>query len=173
MHASRFPSLHLMHGESRIEYSVSHIFHDFSSEAVPDDKLYTGASHSNRHCGIHRFPGSITRLQHRCAVLGVSPKCTARPPRMDHPGWVYIGFSYIKYNRTSFIPFYYITEALNLRSHTRWPSWAPQWPKRPTRRPLSGGPAANTNEAARRPKIAIFLGKYRARRSRARSARGP
>jgi hypothetical protein len=26
----------------------------------------------------------------------------------------YIGFSYIKYSRTSFIPFYYITEVLNL-----------------------------------------------------------
>jgi hypothetical protein len=27
----------------------------------------------------------------------------------------YIGFSYIKYSRTSFIPFYYTTEVLNLR----------------------------------------------------------
>ena len=42
-----------------------------------------------------------------------SPKCTAGPPRMDHVR-AYIGFSYIKYSRTSFIPFYYITEVLNL-----------------------------------------------------------
>jgi hypothetical protein len=45
----------------------------------------------------------------------------------------YIGFSYIKYSRTSFIPFYYITEVLNLRSHPGRPSWAAQWPKRPNR----------------------------------------
>ena len=32
---------------------------------------------------------------------------------MDHLR-AYIGFSYIKYSRTSFIPFYYITEVLNL-----------------------------------------------------------
>ena len=38
------------------------------------------------------------------------------PPRMDHLR-AYIGFSYIKYSRTSFIPFYYITEVLNLRPH--------------------------------------------------------
>jgi hypothetical protein len=44
------------------------------------------------------------------------PKCTAGPPRMDHVR-AYIGFSYIKYNQTSFIPFYYITEVLNLRPH--------------------------------------------------------
>jgi hypothetical protein len=31
----------------------------------------------------------------------------------------YMGFSYIKYSRTSFIPFYYTTEVLNLR-----PYWA-------------------------------------------------
>jgi hypothetical protein len=66
----------------------------------------------------------------------VLPKCTAGPPRMDHlRAYIHVGFSYIKYSRTSFIPFYYITEVLNLRSHTRRPSWAAQWPKRPNRRP--------------------------------------
>jgi hypothetical protein len=29
----------------------------------------------------------------------------------------YMGFSYIKYSRTSFIPFYYTTEVLNLRPY--------------------------------------------------------
>ena len=39
----------------------------------------------------------------------------------------YMGFSYIKYSRTNFIPFYYITEVLNLR---------PYWTA------ILGGPAA-------------------------------
>jgi hypothetical protein len=39
----------------------------------------------------------------------------------------YIGFSYIKYSRTSFIPFYYTTEVLNL---------GPYWTA------ILGGPAA-------------------------------
>jgi hypothetical protein len=47
-------------------------------------------------------------------------------PLERRPGWTgdyscilraYIGFSYIKYSRTSFIPFYYITEVLNLRPY--------------------------------------------------------
>ena len=37
---------------------------------------------------------------------------------MDHVR-AYIGFAYIKYSQTIFIPFYYITEVLNLR-----PYWA-------------------------------------------------
>jgi hypothetical protein len=45
---------------------------------------------------------------------------------MDHLR-AYIGFSYIKYSRTSFIPFYYITEVLN---HT------------PSGAAIRGGPAA-------------------------------
>jgi hypothetical protein len=45
---------------------------------------------------------------------------------MDHVR-AYMGFSYIKDNRTSFIPFYYTTEVLNLR-----PYWAA----------ILGGPAA-------------------------------
>jgi hypothetical protein len=36
---------------------------------------------------------------------------------MDHLR-AYMGFSYIKYSRTSFIPFYYMKEVLNLRSLT-------------------------------------------------------
>jgi hypothetical protein len=37
MHASRVPRcISCMHGETRIEYSVSHIFHDFLSETVPE-----------------------------------------------------------------------------------------------------------------------------------------
>jgi hypothetical protein len=36
---------------------------------------------------------------------------------MDHLRVVYIGFPYIKYSRTSFIPFYYIKEVLNLRPY--------------------------------------------------------
>jgi hypothetical protein len=71
----------------------------------------------------------------------ISPQCTARAPTMDHLR-AYIGFSYIKYSRTSFIPFYYITEVLNLRLYTRRPSWAARRPKRPISGGLSGGPAA-------------------------------
>jgi hypothetical protein len=36
---------------------------------------------------------------------------------MDHVR-AYIGFSYIKYSQTSFIPFYYATEVLNLRPYS-------------------------------------------------------
>ena len=59
----------------------------------------------------------------------------------------YMGFSYIKYSRTSFIPFYYITEVLNLTPCTGRPSWAARRPKRPKRRPKRrpgglSGPAA-------------------------------
>jgi hypothetical protein len=60
------------------------------------------------------------------AARALGAKCTAGPPRMDHVR-VNIGFSYIKYSRTSFIPFYYTTEVLNLR-----PYWAA----------ILGGPAA-------------------------------
>ena len=98
------------------------------------------------------------------------PKCTAGPPRMDHLR-AYIGFSYIKYSRTSFIPFYYTTEVLNLGPY--WTAILGGPAAYVSNLYYSGGPAAYTNEAARRPKIAISLGKYRARGSRARSARGP
>ena len=90
-------------------------------------------------CQAHPV-GDLAAAQRRRA------KCTAGPPRMDHLR-AYIGFSYIKYSRTSFIPFYYITEVLNLT-----PYWAailggPGRPKRPKRRPKRrpgglSGPAA-------------------------------
>ena len=64
--------------------------------------------HSLKSEGLCHMPG-----QYHARGM---PKCTAGPPRMYHVR-VYIGFSYIKYSRTSFIPFYYITEVLNLRPH--------------------------------------------------------
>jgi hypothetical protein len=38
----------------------------------------------------------------------------------DVRAYTCIGLSYIKYSRTSFISFYYITEVLNLRTYMYW-----------------------------------------------------
>jgi hypothetical protein len=94
------------------------IAHEACASAVSQQAFMTASIPTP---GVCRSPRPSTRRQ---------PKCTAGPPRMDHVR-AYIGFSYIKYSRTSFIPFFYITEVLNLRPCSGRPSWAARRPKQP------------------------------------------